>query len=94
VASEHLLGVVQVGLPFGFGDTEAGVRGLHVAANVDAGTAGEGAELIDEQLAGAEVGIGAATEGEASEARIGPEEREEVINYPGDGIVPTEAPVE
>jgi hypothetical protein len=43
----------------------------HASLPVRVADAGS-AKLIDEQLAGAEMGIGTATGSEASEARIGP----------------------
>src|ERR1700704_430976 len=59
------------GVPVLFGDAEAGVRGLHVAADINAGSAGCRAQLVDDQLAYPLDRVGPVPDEELGELRIG-----------------------
>lgn len=80
----------HIRLPLGFGDAEAGVRGFHVAPEIDAGAAGEGAHLLHDKLLSAHHGIDAAALAESAEARVRAEKGEHFLDDGDDPIVPAE----
>ena len=82
------------GVPVGIGDAQSLVRRLHVAADVDAGAAGGGAELIDHQLTDAAQVFLAGPDEETAEAGIGGETAEEIVGDGGEGVVAAQTLVE
>src|SRR5215472_4699770 len=82
------------GIPVRFADAQSRVRGLRVAAGVDARSAGYGAELVDDVLADALDRIGAAPGEELRELRIARELAQEIVGDGGECIVSANALVE
>src|SRR5258705_10549534 len=81
-------------VPVLFGDAEAFVRGLHVAADVNARPAGRRAQLIDYQLADPHLRIVAGPHKEPADRLVGCQPADELIGYGGKRIVSAKALVE
>ena len=82
------------GFPIGFGDGKAGVGGFHGAADVSARAAGELAEQVHGELAGARAVVEAAASGEPAEARVRSHASQEVVGDRGNRVVAADALVE
>ena len=74
-------------IPILFGDAEPFVRGLHIAADVDARPTRRRAQLIEYKLADPHLRIVAGTHKESAERLIGCQAADEIIGYGGKRIV-------
>src|SRR5688572_18889219 len=78
-------------VPIGLADTHALVGRLHVPPDVDAGTAGRGAELIDQVLADLLERVLAMADEEPSELLVRGQTADEIVGHGGDGVIAAEA---
>src|SRR5207302_2310943 len=77
-------------VPILFRDAEARVRGLHVAADVDARAARRRAELIDDKLPYALERVGAVPGEKARELRIADQPSDKIVADRGNCVVAAE----
>src|SRR5690348_7452137 len=80
-------------VPIPFRDTEAGVRGLHVASDVDARAAGGRAKLVDDVLADLLQRIGAVPTEEAREFRVAHQALQKAVRHRSERVVAADARV-
>src|SRR5262249_34987503 len=86
--------VLHRGVPVLFGDAHPLVSRFHVAAHVDARSAGGGAKLLDHVLADFPQRVLAVSGEETGELFVGGQTADEVVGDGGDGVVSARALIE